>query len=175
MTSGKGGVGKTNVAVNLGIALTKLGKQVLLLDADLGLANVNVILGFEPRANIGDVLSGKSSMDDIIVHHESGLDIIPSTSGIVEMTHLGTEEQLALVSAVDDLAQEYDFLIVDTAAGIGDNVLYFNMAAEEIIVVVDGQPTSMTDAYAVVKVLSQRCGVKEFNVLTNRMPVGSDG
>lgn len=175
ITSGKGGVGKTNVAVNLGIALTKLGKRVLLLDADLGLANVNVLLGFEPRANIHSVLTGDATLEDIIVHHESGLDIIPASSGIVEMTHLGADEQLALVGAVDDLAREYDYLIVDTAAGIGDNVLYFNTAAEEIVLVVDPQPTSMTDAYAVVKVLSQRCGVKNFSVLTNRVPVGSDG
>lgn len=175
ITSGKGGVGKTSIAVNLGLTLVKAGKRVLILDADLGLANVNILLGFEPKVNMSDVFAGRAKLADIIVNHSSGLDIIPASSGVVEITHLSQSEQLSLVSAVDDLASDYDYMIVDTAAGIGDNVVYFNVAAEEVIVVIDPQPTSLTDAYAVIKVLSSKCGIKKFSVITNRVPVGNDG
>jgi flagellar biosynthesis protein FlhG len=174
ISSGKGGVGKTHTTVNLGLALVKMGKRVLLLDADLGLANINVILGFEPKSNIADLLAGRVTMDELIVSHPTGLDIIPASSGITELTNLSDAEQITLVDELENLAREYDFLLVDTAAGIGDNVLYFNEAAEEIILIVDKEPTSITDAYAVMKVLSAK-GVKEFSILANRIPHGSDG
>jgi len=175
ITSGKGGVGKTHTSINLGNHFVKLGKKVLILDADLGLANVNVLLGFQPVKHIGQLLSGEAKLKDLIVHHETGLDIIPASSGVAELTNLSPEEQERLVQAFDDLSHSYDYLIVDTAAGIGDNVLYFNTAAEDVIVVVDKEPTSITDAYAVIKVLSQRSDVKTFHVLVNRCPVGNDG
>lgn len=168
ITSGKGGVGKTHTTINLGLALTKMGKRVLLLDADLGLANINVLLGFHTATNVADVLGGKADLEQIIYHHPSGLDIIPASSGISELTDLRDDERLHLLSAVDDLAYAYDYLFIDTAAGIGDNVLYFNNAAEQVIVLIDEEPTSITDAYAVIKVLSTRCGVKRFQVLVNR-------
>jgi flagellar biosynthesis protein FlhG len=175
VTSGKGGVGKTHTSINLALQLTKLGKKVLILDADLGLANVNVLLGFKPTKHIGEILAAKASIKEVIVHHESGIDILPASSGVAELTKLTEEEQTNLISAFDSLTSSYDYLIVDTAAGIGDNVLYFNTAAEEILVIIDREPTSITDAYAVIKVLSQRAGVKTFNVLVNRCPVGNDG
>jgi len=175
VTSGKGGVGKTHTSINLAIQLTKLGKRVLVLDADLGLANVNVLLGFKPTKHIGEILSAKASIKDVIVHHEAGIDIIPASSGVAELTKLTEEEQSNLILAFDALASSYDYLIVDTAAGIGDNVLYFNTAAEEILVIIDREPTSITDAYAVIKVLSKTAGVKAFSVIVNRCPVGNDG
>lgn len=175
ITSGKGGVGKTHTSINLGIQLTRLGKRVLILDADLGLANVNVLLGFKPTKHIGEILSGNAALKDVLVHHESGIDIIPASSGVSELTNLSEEEQERLVNAFEEISSDYDYFIVDTAAGIGDNVLYFNTAAEDVIVVIDKEPTSITDAYAVIKVLSQQHDVKTFNVLVNRCPVGTDG
>lgn len=175
ITSGKGGVGKSHTTINLGLALLRLGKKVLLLDADLGLANINVLLGFEPGVNISEVIAGKAKLADVIVHHSTGVDIIPASSGLSELTNLSEEERMLLVTSMEDVAFDYDYLLVDTAAGIGDNVLYFNIASEEIIVIIDPEPTSITDAYAVVKVLSTKCGVKSFQVLVNRAPVGSDG
>lgn len=175
ITSGKGGVGKSTVAVNLGVALAKLGKRVLLLDADLGLANINILLGFESAATLQQVIEGRASLADVVVHHESGCDIIPAASGVQELTSLNETSRLALVAAVDSLGDSYDYMLVDTAAGIGDNVMYFNLAAEDIIVVIDPEPTSLTDAYALIKVLSSTHGVHQFFVLANRTTAAVDG
>ncbi len=175
ITSGKGGVGKTNTSVNLGLALAALGKRVLLLDGDLGLANINIILGFEPTRTLAEVIAGKCDLQDVIVQHDLGLDIIPASSGLPEVTNLSEAERMALVEAFDELADNYDYVLVDTAAGIGDNVLYFNVAAEQILVVVTPEPTSITDAYALIKVLSSRSGRNEFGILINRAPEGTDG
>jgi flagellar biosynthesis protein FlhG len=175
ISSGKGGVGKTLTTVNLGLALTKQGHRVMLLDADLGLANINIMLGFKPVATLHDVLAGKSSLKDIIVSCAQGFDVIPAASGISEMTRLGEHERISLLEGFEDFALEYDFLIVDTAAGIGENVLYFNAAAQQRIVVVDPEPTSITDAYALIKVVSTKYNIKEFDVVVNQTPTGDDG
>ncbi|MFN8388888.1 MAG: MinD/ParA family protein [Bdellovibrionota bacterium] len=175
ITSGKGGVGKTHTTVNLALALVKAGKRVLILDGDLGLANVNILLGFKPSKTLHEVLDGSASLKDVIVNDSSGIDIIPAASGIPELTNLTEAERLNLVEAFDDLADSYDFVLVDTAAGIGDNVLYFNVAAESILVVIGPEPTSITDAYALIKVLASRSGRREFDVVVNRTPAGTDG
>ncbi len=175
ITSGKGGVGKTNTTVNLGLALVKLGRKVLILDADLGLANVNILLGFQPAATLQEVLQGKAALRDVIVSHSSGLDIIPAASGIPELVELSTEEKLALMQAFDDFAFDYDYLIIDTAAGIGSNVLYFNVAAERVVVIIDQEPTSITDAYALIKVLATKWDTKFFDIVVNRTPESSAG
>lgn len=175
VSSGKGGVGKTNTTVNVGLALSKLGKRVLLLDADLGLANINILLGFEPKATLQQVVEGKAKLEDIIVDYDYNFDIIPASSGIQNMTDLSEESRLALLNAVDQLATDYDYVFVDTAAGIGDNVIYFNVAAEDHLIVVDKEPTSITDAYALIKILSTENNIKEFFVVANRTPVGTDG
>ncbi|MCB0344660.1 MAG: MinD/ParA family protein [Bdellovibrionales bacterium] len=175
VTSGKGGVGKTHTSVNLGLALTQQGKRVLLLDADLGLANINIMLGFEPAATLREVLTKEASIEDVIVSHDLGFDIIPSGSGFPELSNLSEEERALLVEALDELGSNYDYMIVDTGAGIGSNVMYFCTAAEEIFVVVDCEPTSRTDAYALIKVLTNNHGVKNFSIIANRTPRGGDG
>jgi flagellar biosynthesis protein FlhG len=172
ITSGKGGVGKTHTTLNLGLALQQLGHRVLILDADLGLANINVLLGFEPAKTVAKVLAGEARIDEILVHDESGVDIIPASSGIPELTRLSDGERLHLVESLDQLAEDYDFMLIDTAAGIGDNVLYFSVAAEETVVVINHEPTSITDAYAVIKVLSTRHSVKKFSIIINSLPGG---
>jgi len=174
ITSGKGGVGKTSTTVNLGMALAQAGKRVLLLDADLGLANINILLGFKANATIREVINGKAALKDVIVKTSAGFDIIPAASGVPELTNLNEQERIALIAAVDELGENYDYLLVDTAAGIGDNVMYFCVAAEEVLVVINHEPTSITDAYAVIKVLATHYGRKEFNILVNSCPRAVD-
>lgn len=175
ITSGKGGVGKTHVTVNMGLALVKQGKRVLLLDADFGLANINVLLDMRTTATLDDVAKGTCTIEKVIQKHSSGLDIIPSSSGLVECTSLAYEQRVALVSALEGLAFQYDYVLVDTGAGIGDNVLFFNGASEHVFVVINQEPTSITDAYALIKVLSSKSGVRDFHIIVNRVPTGKDG
>jgi flagellar biosynthesis protein FlhG len=175
ITSGKGGIGKTHTTVNMGLALVNSGRRVLLLDGDLGLANINILLGFKPGKTLHQVIRGEASIEDVIVTDSSGLDIIPASSGIPELTFLSEDERTMLIEEFENLASKYDYVLVDTAAGIGDNVLYFNSAAEQIIVVIGPEPTSITDAYALIKVLYQRTGRRKFSVIVNRAPLGTDG
>lgn len=175
VTGGKGGVGKTNVSVNLGVALCKLGRRVTLLDADLGLANVDVLLGLKPRRNLADVLEGHASLAEVVVPGPSGLRIVPAASGTQAMVQLGPREHAGLISAFSEIAHQMDVLIVDTAAGISDEVISFLLAAQEIIVVVCNEPTSITDAYALIKVLNSQYGVKRVRVLANMVRSQQEG
>ena len=166
-TSGKGGVGKTHTVVNVGIALASTGASVLILDADLGLANVDVIAGIAPRGTLHDVLKGKCTLDDILVEGPGGIVIIPAASGIEEIHALGSSEKMILMSEVERIAHQYDYLLIDTPAGIGSDVMYFNSAAGEVVCVITGEPTSLTDSYALMKVLSSNYGEKSFWVVVN--------
>jgi flagellar biosynthesis protein FlhG len=167
VTSGKGGVGKTNVSVNLALCLGRLGRRCVILDADLGLANVDVMLGLTPERNLFHVFHEGVSLSDILLPTPYGFSILPASSGISDMLSLSTGQKLELLEAVDVLEDSIDFLIVDTGAGINDNVLYFNLAAQERLVVVTPEPTSLTDAYALIKVLKLRHGVDKFRILVN--------
>ncbi len=175
VTGGKGGVGKTNVSVNLGVALCKLGRRVTLLDADLGLANVDVLLGLKPRRNLADVLEGHATLAEVVVPGPSGLRIVPAASGTQAMVQLGPREHAGLISAFSEIAHQMDVLIVDTAAGISDEVISFLLAAQEIVVVVCNEPTSITDAYALIKVLNSQYGVKRVRVLANMVRSQQEG
>lgn len=175
VTGGKGGVGKSSVAVNLATALTTAGRRVLLLDGDLGLANVDVLLGLSPRYTLAHVLNGERTLEEIIVRTADGLQIVPAASGVAELANLGTAQHLGLVQAFSSLSQRLDVLIVDTAAGIADGVLRFSQAAQQVLLVVCDEPTSITDAYALVKVLSRSHGVSRFRVLANRTRASGQG
>jgi flagellar biosynthesis protein FlhG len=167
VTSGKGGVGKTNLSVNLAYALAQAGKRVVLLDADLGLANVDVLLGMTPPKNLFDLFHEDVQLSDILFEMPYGFRILPASSGAREMLLLSTGQKLELLEAVDGLEDEVDYLIIDTGAGINDNVVYFNLAVQERLVVLTQEPTSLTDAYALIKVLKHRHGVERFRVLIN--------
>lgn len=169
VTSGKGGVGKTNVAVNLAVSLAESGQQVLLFDADLGLANVDVALGLKPRYDIQHVISGERRLDEILIPGPAGIHVIPASSGVSRMATLSREEQAGLVRAFSELELPVQTLIVDTGAGIDNTVLTFTAACQEIIVVICDEPMSLTDGYALVKVLNQQCGVKRFQILANQV------
>ena len=167
VTSGKGGVGKSNVVSNLAIALSAQGKKVLLIDADLGLGNLDVLLGLSPVYNLNHVLNGDKSVLDILIDGPAGIKIIPAGSGVQELTSLGQHEKLKLLDELDMLEEQFDILIVDTEAGISENVTYFTVAAQEIFVVVTPEPTSITDAYALIKLLATRYSEHHFKVLVN--------
>lgn len=167
ITSGKGGVGKTNIVGALAVALSELGHKVLILDADLGLANIDIIFGVNPKHNIGHVLSGEKSLKDIIVNGPKGIRIIPAGSGFVNLTHLTDGQKLSLIGEFEALEDDFDFFLIDTGAGISTNVTYFNLAADECIIVVTPEPTSVTDAYAMIKVMATDYGEKRFKLLMN--------
>lgn len=167
ITSGKGGVGKTNVVVNLAIACQRKGKKVLIFDADLGLANIDIIFGIHPKHTIEEIIRDGKELSQIIVKGPEGVSIIPASSGVQELTQLTEGQKINLLNEFDILNNMFDMLLIDTGAGISSNVIYFNMAAEERIIVMTPEPTSVTDAYALIKVMSQQHGVKRFYLLLN--------
>ena len=167
VTSGKGGVGKTSVSVNLGVSLASMGKDVLLMDADLGLANVDVMLGLRPRFNLSHVVSGERPLDEVVVDGPEGLKIVPASSGIHSMASLEPAEHAGVIRAFSELNFPLDVLLIDTAAGISDSVIAYTKAAQEVIVVLCDEPASITDAYALIKLLSRDYGLHRFRVITN--------
>jgi flagellar biosynthesis protein FlhG len=175
VTGGKGGVGKTNIAVNLGVALSEAGHRVLLLDADLGLANVDVVLGLHPNYDLSHVLRGERELDEIIIEGPSGMKVVPGASGIQSMAELSPAEHAGIINAFSELAADLDTLIVDTAAGISDTVISFSRAAQELLVVVCDEPASITDAYALIKLLNRDYGIDRFRIVTNMIRTPQEG
>lgn len=167
VTGGKGGVGKTNVSINTAVALAEQGKKVLVLDADLGLANVDVMLGLRVEKNLSHVLSGECDLDDIVIEGPKGIYIIPATSGSQSMVELEPAQHAGLIRAFSEMQLKFDILIVDTAAGISDMVLSFSRAAQDVVAVVNDEPASITDAYALIKLLSRDHGVFRFKIVAN--------
>lgn len=173
-TSGKGGVGKTHTVVNVGVSLASQGLSVLVLDADLGLANVDVVAGVSPKGTLHDVLNGRASLDEILVEGPGGIVIIPAASGVEEIHALGAREKMLLMSEIERIAGQYDYLLIDTPAGIGSDVMYFNAAASEVVCVITGEPTSLTDSYALIKVLSSAYGERAFSIVVNNVESKSE-
>lgn len=175
VTSGKGGVGKTNVSTNLAIAMAQRGRDVMLMDADLSLANVDVLLGLQPTCNLAHLVRGEATLDDAIVTGPAGVRIVPASSGDRTMADLPQASQAAIISAFSELDKQPDVLIVDTAAGLAENVARFAQAAQHALVVVCDEPASITDAYALIKVFSRDYGIRRFHVLSNMSRSRVDG
>lgn len=167
VTGGKGGVGKTNVAVNVALALAERRRRVSLFDADLGLANADVLLGLSPKQHLGHVLSGQKRLQDVIVETEWGVRLLPGGSGVEELASLTRAEQRRLASELRAMEDASDFLVIDTAAGVGGNVTGVLEAAAEIVVVTTPEPTSVVDAYALIKVLNRHAPGKRVCVVVN--------
>jgi len=175
VTGGKGGVGKTNIAANLSVAMANKGKNVLVMDADLGLANMDLVLGVETKYNLSHVLSGDKTIDEIIVDGPSGIKIIPAASGIQEMSEMRYREYAGIIREFNNISYSPDVLIIDSAAGIASDVIAFSRASHDVIVVVCDEPASITDAYALIKILDRDHGVKKFRVLANMVKTHADG
>ena len=162
ITSGKGGVGKTNIATNLAMIFRRYKKRVLLVDLDLGLANIDILLGLYPEYTLQDVIEGRKQVKDIIMRGPDGIMFVPASSGIAELTNLSEMQKEQLFKGFSDLDEEIDIVIVDTGAGISPNVLSFVLASNEILLVTTPDPTAITDAYAMIKVLSRK--KKDLNI-----------
>ena len=167
VTSGKGGVGKSNVAVNLAMAMIDAGKDVMIMDADLGLANIDVMLGLSPKFNLSHVINGEMQLEDILLDGPGGLKVVPAASGAQVMAGLTPTQHAGIIRAFSELHQNLDALIVDTSAGISDSVITFSKASQEVVVVVCDEPASITDAYALIKVLNRDHGLHRFRILAN--------
>ncbi|GAB4165786.1 MAG: MinD/ParA family protein [Geothermobacteraceae bacterium] len=175
VTSGKGGVGKTSVAANVAVELSRAGKRVLIIDADLGLANIDVICGLTPRYNLNHYFAGDKSLVDIITPGPAGISILPAGSGLQHLTHLDAGQKMRFLEDLDSLHGRFDIVLIDTEAGISENVTYFNMAAQEILVVTTPEPTAITDAYALMKLMSTRYHQKNFSLVVNQVHEMDDG
>ena len=167
ISSGKGGVGKTNVSVNLALSMAKQKKEVLLLDADLGLGNIDVLLGLNTEYDLSHVISGERKLEEIIVEGPSNIKIISASSGINKMANLAPAEQAGLINAFSELGNAVDVLIVDTGTGISATVVNFCKASQDVIVVVHDEPASLSDAYAFIKVMNRHHNISRFHVLAN--------
>ena len=175
VSSGKGGVGKTNIVAGLAMLMSRMDRRVMVLDADLGLANIDMVLGLRPEFTVEHLLSGEKTLDEVLVDGPWGIRVLPAASGVESMTRLTDVQKMTLLHQMETIEGRVDVLLIDTAAGISDNVIYFNMAAAERIVVATNEPTSITDAYALMKVLHLDHGVKRFSIVINQARSKKEG
>jgi flagellar biosynthesis protein FlhG len=174
VTSGKGGVGKTNVTVNVGLSLARLGYRVGLLDADFGLGNVDVMLGLTPHSHIGHVLAGEKTLAEIVMTGPLGMQVVPASSGLQSLTTMSLAQRVALRDVLDELRRQLDFLLIDTAAGISENVIETVCLAERVALVTSLEPSAVVDAYATAKVLTQASPSTEIGVVVNSVRDGDE-
>ncbi|MEK2688955.1 MinD/ParA family protein [Bdellovibrio sp. GT3] len=175
ITSGKGGVGKTTLVANLALSLAQKGKKVLILDGDLGMANVDIMFGAKSQGSIHDILAGRKEMKDILLEVSKDVFLIPGGSGVVEFNNLNHFERRAMVEAIGSLPMGFDFLLIDTAPGIAENVLFLNSAAQSVSVVITPDPSSFADAYALIKVLNKNYKVNHFSIICNQVRDEEEG
>lgn len=175
ITSGKGGVGKTTMVANLALTLAQRGKKVLILDGDLGMANVDILFGVKTQGNIHDIISGQKEMKDILIEVSKDVFLIPGGSGIVDFNHMNHFERRAMIEAVSTLPMGFDYLLIDTAPGIAENVLFLNSAAQTVSVVITPDPASFADAYALIKVLNKQYKVNRFSIVCNQVRDEQEG
>ena len=175
ITSGKGGVGKTNVAVNLALAIGRMDRRVLLVDADLGLANVDVLLGVRCPHTLQEVMAGQRKIADVLVEVAPGVSILAASSGILRMERIGNDERLRLLDELQSLATRFDLMLLDTGAGLTENVLFFSAAADQLLLVTTPEPTALTDSYAMLKVLSAQHDLDEAVLLVNQASGALEG
>ncbi|MEM6733457.1 MAG: MinD/ParA family protein, partial [Myxococcota bacterium] len=167
ITSGKGGVGKTSLVANLSLLFGQMGRRVLTIDGDLGLANLDIALGLQTRGNVLDVLEGTRKIDDVLSYASDSVAVLPACSGRYELANLSDRDRYGLFSAIDSLEERFDLALIDTAAGIGSNAVAFSGAAQSVVLVATPDPTSLADAYACVKVLNQRHDIKRIRLVAN--------
>lgn len=175
ITSGKGGVGKTSIVSNMALQMAREGKRVLILDGDLGMANVDIMFGVRSTKHILDVIKGEIALQDILIEVAPNVTLIPGGSGVFDLQNLTVFEKQALLHEVSSLGSSYDVMLIDTAPGIDDNVLYLNSAAQEICVIITPEPASLADSYALIKVLNQRCRENRFSIICNQVKDAVDG
>ncbi len=175
ITSGKGGVGKTTVVVNMASQLAKMGKNVLILDGDLGMANVDIMFGVRTKYTINDLFSGQKRIDEVLTQIDPRIWILPGGSGFKELSHLSEREKRVLLDQLSSIKQKFDYMLIDTAPGIDSNVMYFNTSAQEICVVVTPDPSSFADAYALIKVLNTYYQEKKFSIIANQVRDEQEG
>ncbi|MBU0484870.1 MAG: MinD/ParA family protein [Proteobacteria bacterium] len=175
VSSGKGGVGKTSFTVNMAAALAHNTKKILLIDGDLGLANADIMLGINVRHTLREIIEEDRDPADILIEVSPGFHVLPASSGVPEMAALSYEEQAFLTSTLDGIISRFDYVLVDTAAGIGDSVLWFNNWADENIIILSPDPTAMTDAYALIKILNTRYARTKFYLVLNNVKNQKEG